>query len=91
MIVIAQPRHEPATPQRDKPSPGKHADRKPEAHRRRASKPAQRKPAAHKPAQRRRPTKPEPKGRKTAGRDEAEILWFDDVTFAPLAKGGHIH
>ena len=44
-----------------------------------------------KPERRQRPSKPESKGKRTAGRGEVELIWFDDVEFAPLAKSGHIH
>ena len=82
------PRHEPSRPERrQRPSKpenkgkGKPNDRKPAAH----------KPAARKPERRHRPSKPESKGKRTAGRGEVELIWFDDVEFAPLAKSGHIH
>lgn len=86
--MIVQPRHE---------QPATH-ERKPAA---KPSRPAAKRPAA--PQQKKGPAKPtpkrqapqkrgkpEPKGRKSAGRDDV-VLWVDEVEFAPLAFGGHIH
>ena len=81
------PTHNPDTPKGGgggkKPSNHKPTHHKP------SQKPSHPKPSAHKPTHH-RPSKPGPKGKKSSARDEV-IVWFDDTTFKPLAKGGHIH
>jgi len=53
-------------------------------------KPTPAKPARHKPADK-KPAQHKPVARKkTAGRGELDIVWFDEVEFKPLAKGGHL-
>jgi hypothetical protein len=90
IVFELQPRQE--TPQRQqKPSNRKPSAQKPSNRKPSAQKPSNRKPANQKPQARKRPTKPEPKGKKTAARDEVELTWWDDIEFRPLAKGGYIH
>lgn len=67
---------------------------KPSGGKRPAAKKPQGKPAAKKPQGKPAPRKPQakkPQGKKTAGRGDLDLIWFDDTEFAPMAKGGHIH
>lgn len=60
-------------------------NQKPAHHKPTPAKPAHHKPAAHKQTLH-KPSKP---GRRTSGRGEVDIVWFD-VEFKPMSKGGHL-
>lgn len=86
--MILQGRETPTQHRPTRPEKPERQERqkKPAAPKPAAHKPS--KPAAHKPS---RPSKPERKGKRTAGRGELDLIWFDDTEFKPLATGGHIH
>lgn len=86
-----QGRETPAAPHRPTPRPADGG--RPKGHQKKerpaAHKPS--KPTAQRPGKPSRPSKPAPKGKRTAGRGEVELTWFGELEFAPLAKAGHIH